>query len=889
MLDIILTFMLLALSVWLVHMNKQNKAIDKKRQEADKLARKLGKEVEEVRKEWQGADERVSELTVEMRAVSDEHDTLQDLTKQILSSNTIRGIYDSIPQLFAERFDFPYVWIDIFNVTKNRMETTGSFDAMKDVKGGSLGFGEKVSWAVAQTGQTLFASELKDTDEIDYSDCRAKGLKTVLAIPLGSDAGWGVLCFGDMRKRPIGKRTLENFELLLNFLALTIERRRDIDALRASEARSRSIVTTAVDVIVTIDENGIIESANPAFEELFGLYAHDVIGQNIKIIMSESYAAEHDRYLKRYLESGQRKIIGMTREIEAKRKDGSTFPVELTVSELILGYDRMFTGIIRNISARKKAERELKEAKETAEAATRTKSQFLANMSHEIRTPMNGILGMTGLLLETKLDREQKEFTSAVHSSGESLMEIINDILDFSKVEAGKMELEEIDFDLRRCLEGIGDVIAIKAQEKNLELILHIDPDVPTQLVGDPIRIRQVLINLANNAIKFTEKGNICIHIMLESLTDEVAGLKFEVIDSGIGIPQERVDRLFKPFSQVDASTTRKFGGTGLGLAISKQLAELMGGHITLKSQVGTGSTFIINIPFKRQAAQIRQEKPLDQTRILVWDKISAGGEALVALLVPLGCQVTLCESSDSAIEALWAGVAEKKPYDALIFPLIGDRSEAQQLVSAINDDSSISKTHIILLTTFAERAVAMAALEENVGYYLVRPVKQQILLESLCQALGRAVPGASTRKKGGAQTTRDEDNAHFELLLVEDNRINQKLTIRLLQKKGYTCDLAMHGGEALDMLEKKPYDLILMDVQMPIMDGFEATGKIREREKPEGHLPIIAMTAGAMKGDRERCIESGMDDYISKPVKQNELYLMLDKHLKKAPSVISD
>ncbi len=842
----------------------------------------LYRQRKELQKKWQSADEEVHELSVEARAVKDEHDTLQGLTEEILNTFDILSIYDQIPQLFAERYNFPYIWIDIFDINKNQMETAGSFDAILDKRGGSMGVGYDVSWAVAESGRTMYITDLQEAREMDYSKYLEKNFRTLLAIPMGTDNNnWGVLTFADTRIRPIGKRTQENFELLLQFLALWVERRKDIDALRASEARSRSIVTTAVDGIVTIDEDGSITSVNPAFEELFGYYAEDIMGENVKMLMPKRYADDHDRYLSDYLATGDRKIIGTTRELEAQTKDGQIFPIELTVSELVLGYDRMFTGIIRNITARKESERELQEAKEVAEAATRTKSQFLANMSHEIRTPMNGILGMTGLLLETNLDREQREYTQAVQSSADALMEIINDILDFSKVEAGKLELEELDFDLRACLEGIGDVIAIKAQEKGLDLILHIDDDVPTLVKGDPVRLRQVLINLANNAIKFTDKGNIRIHISKLDVTDKTADLRIQVIDSGIGIPQDRVDRLFKPFSQVDASTTRKYGGTGLGLAITKQLVDLMGGSISLNSVVGIGSDFIIDIGFKRQLDVPARTDVLEGVHVLVMDPDALRGRAVVCLARSLGCIAELVPNAEQTLDSLWNATAQGQPYDALFFPYLEDSPENAQMVSAVKGDPQISGIHLILLTTFPDRADAMARFEETVTAYLVRPVKRRLLMESLCTALGRALPESEPRKIRTAGATPAGENANYELLLVEDNRINQKLTLRLLEKAGYKCDLAIHGGEALKMIEDKDYALVLMDVQMPVMDGFEATASIRENEAENRRLPIVAMTAEAMKGDRERCLNAGMDDYISKPVRAAELYEMLEKHLK--------
>ncbi len=632
---------------------------------------------------------------------------------------------------------------------------------------------------------------------------------------------------------------------------------------------------------------GTITDWNAQAETTFGWSAEDAIGQSANRMIQIDDQAGARRSLADLLVSDSDVPLQRRIEVTGRRKTGELFPAEMTISGIAMGSYRLIAVFVHDVTERKLAERQMEEARQSAEMANRAKSEFLANMSHEIRTPLNGVIGMTDLALETEMTQEQREYLDTVKLSADSLLGVINDILDFSKIEAGKVDLEEIRFDIRECVETTLKTLALRADEKGLELLCEIGQDIPIALLGDSGRLRQIVTNLIGNAIKFTAKGEVALRVSSEVGEGEERRLHFRVSDTGIGIAPGKLESIFESFSQADTSTTREYGGTGLGLTISKRLVEIMGGRIWISSVLGEGSEFHFTLPLKEAEMLERTSSPeatsqmLSGIKVLIIDDNKTNRRILEGLLTQWDMRPTSAADGESALQCMAEAQASGEYFELILTDMHMPKMDGFGLVQKIHEDHSATTATIMMLSSGGHRGDAARCQELGIAAYLLKPVRQTELKEAIARAVGaskaQGAPKMITQKTLQAERSA---NDFLNILLAEDNHINQKLAVRLLEKRGHTVTVVNNGLEAVLTLEKRSFDLVLMDIQMPEMDGITATGAIRSREQQTGvRQPIVAMTALVMKGDRERCLNADMDGYLSKPIRPQELESVLERY----------
>ncbi|MGO8791375.1 MAG: response regulator [Terriglobia bacterium] len=649
------------------------------------------------------------------------------------------------------------------------------------------------------------------------------------------------------------------------------ERRRAEKALQESEERYRLLFQRNLAGVYRSSLAGRILDCNEACVRMFGFSdPTELVSRNASNLYHNP--AERSAFISRLQEQGSLSNF----EHCLKRKDGSSVWV-LENATLIQDGEPLIEGSMIDISARKHGEEELQKAKDAAESANRAKSEFLANMSHEIRTPMNGILGMTELALATDLTGEQREFLTMVKSSADSLLTTINEVLDFAKIEAGRLDFDLIEFNLRDSLDETTRMFAYPADRKGIELICDVAPEVPDVVVGDPTRLRQVVVNLLANALKFTERGEVLLRVDAKPVSPNDFLVQFAVRDTGIGIPPEKQQIIFDAFAQADSSTTRRFGGTGLGLTISSRLVGMMQGHIWVESEPGKGSTFHFTARFGRAktGAQPRRTAPvtLHGVPVLIVDDNATNRRVLDETLTSWGMKTCLAADGFQALAALKQACERREPIHLVLTDAHMPVLDGFRLAEQIKRDSELAKTQITMITSGGQRGDAARCRELGISGYLTKPVRQVDLLEAIVNVLGsgeRAEENVSVVTRHSLR----EKRRGLAILLAEDNIVNQHLAVHLLENRGHHVTVANNGREALELAAKRPFDLALVDVQMPEMDGLQLTSAIREKERDsQTHLPIIAMTAYAMKGDRERCLAAGMDAYVAKPINASQLF----------------
>lgn len=730
------------------------------------------------------------------------------------------------------------------------------------------------------TFDKLFNENFKDEDMVEYSDNGIK--KTALLLSL-SNKYHIVITFPNRIIYKGFSRLFHTiyfiFIVLIALAIVGIISRLKINKinkqLHNETAKLRGIIDSSPNAILIKDLNGIYTDCNIKFLEMLHIEKKDLIGKTDYDLFTEAEIEEITRNDNIVKETKQT----LVQETCYYNKIGEKFCIEKYVVPLF-NYKNELSGLLIiafDISKQQQEKELLQTAKETAEKTTAIKSNFLANMSHEIRTPLNGVLGFIQLLKDTSLTEEQEEYIDDAQKSSETLLNIINDILDFSKIEADKLQIDNVSFDIRSLVEDVTLMATVNAERKGLDVNSLICSDVPQRIFGDPGRIKQIFNNLLSNAIKFTTEGEIVIYVKQISENKDNCVLSFEVKDTGIGVSEDKLNLIFEEFTQADASTTRKFGGTGLGLAISQKLVDLMGGYFEVKSKLGEGSSFTFTLPFQKDKDSNPEDyayiKELNGTKILILDQNITDLKIIHYYLGEVNCIIYEAKSVEEAFNII-------KSEDSNISVIIADY-KTQDLNNLIKNKKTIKNIPVILYTSLAQRGDSLLAKEQGFNGYLTKPIKKKELIETILMVINSKETKIKEKFVTKHLVKEKEFNMKAKILIVEDSEINCKLILKILTNQGLSPDLALNGQEAVDAVKSKKYDLILMDCQMPILDGYEATRQIREYEDPTKHTPIVAMTANALAKDEEKCREAGMDDYISKPVNIENLLNIISKYIK--------